>query len=461
MNRDDINLSLGKVPPQDIPIEEVVLGAMLIETNAIHSIIHELFADVFYKDNHKEICQAIIDLYNDSEKIDLLTVTDHLRKKEKLEFVGGVYYMTELTSKVNSAAHIEKHVLILKEKWLKRELIRTSQENLTRAYDDKNDVFEDLDNLQSSLMGLSENIIGVENPEIKQATYEYFKSLETAKKENKVFGMPTGFLDLDRASGGLVPTDLMIIAARPGMGKTAFILSIIKYISIKEPIGIFSLEMSKEQLLSRLVCAESRVNYEKFRRPKELSKDELLKIQTAASFISDLNLYIYDKGGMGFQELRSRAIMLKKKYGIKALFIDYLQLMKMMTGISTNDAVGLITKSLKSLAKELDIPIILLSQLSRKVEDRGGDKKPQLHDLRDSGNIEQDADIVIFIYRAEYYGFQPTDQHGQNLPEGTTELIFAKHRHGATGLIKMIFKPEYMAFYDFVNPETGEYKPGF
>ena len=225
---------------------------------------------------------------------------------------------------------------------------------------------------------------------------------------------------------------------------------------MSEPVGIFSLEMSKAQLLSRMICAESRVSYEKFRRPKQLSKEELLKIQTASAFVSDLKLYIYDKGGIGFQELRSRAIMLKKKYDIKVLFIDYLQLMKLATGMNTNDAVGLLTKALKALAKELDIPVIVLSQLSRKVEDRGGDKKPQLHDLRDSGNIEQDADVVIFIYRAEYYGFQPTDKNGQELPEGTTELIFAKHRHGAIGMIKMIFKPEFMSFHDFANPDTGE-----
>lgn len=453
--------SLGKVPPQAIDLEEAVLGALILEKDALVNVMHLLIPDFFYKDNHKEIYSAIVDLFNNSEPVDLLTVTNRLRESGRLEFCGGAYYITELTSKVNSAAHIEKHSRIIIEKATKRELIRIATEIHQNSYDDQIDAFEDLDNNMAELMKLSESLIGADDPEIKKATYQVYQELETAKKEGRVLGMRTGFVDVDRASGGFVPTNLIIIAARPGMGKTAFIISIAKYISFTEPVGIFSLEMSKAELISRLICGESRVSYDKFRRPKELTKSEMERIQNAGALVSNLRLYIYDKGNITFQELRSRAIMLKKKYDIKILILDYLQLMQMEKGMNKNDGTGEITKGLKALAKELNIPVVALSQLNRACETRGGDKKPQLADLRDSGNIEQDADTVAFLYRAEYYGFQPTDQRGQPLQEGTTEVIFEKHRHGRPGMIKLIFKGEYMSFYDYSDIETGEVTPTF
>ena len=453
--------SLGKVPPQAVDLEEAVLGALILEKDALVNVMHLLKPDFFYKDNHKEIYSSIVDLFNNSEPVDLLTVTNRLRESGKLEFCGGAYYITELTSKVNSAAHIEAHSRIIIEKAIKRELIKIATEIHQNSYDDQVDAFEDLDNNMAELMKLSESLIGADDPEIKKATLSVYWELEKAKKEGRVLGMRTGFVDIDRASGGFVPGNLIIIAARPGMGKTAFIVCIAKYISLTDPVCIFSLEMTKGELISRLICSESRVSYDKFRRPKEITKVEMERIQTASALVSDLKMYIYDKGNITFQELRSRAIMLKKKHNIKMLVLDYLQLMQMEKGMNKNDGTGEITKGLKALSKELNIPIIALSQLNRACETRGGDKKPQLADLRDSGNIEQDADTVAFLYRAEYYGFQPTDQHGQALPEGTTEVIFEKHRHGSPGVIKLIFKGQYMSFYDYSNTQTEDYKSTF
>ena len=453
---------LGKVPPQDIAIEEAVLGAVLIESNIIHEIIHDLFADIFYKNSHSKICQAIIDLYNDASEIDLLTVTDYLRKKEQLEFCGGAYYITELTTKVNSAAHIQAHIIILKEHWLRRSIINTSQINLQKAYENKNDVFEDLDNAMSEMMGLSEQLIGVDDPEIKTATHEAVKKLEKAKKEKTTIGINTGFVDVDRASGGWVKGDLIILAARPGMGKTALMLGFTKYAAYTKNVLMFSLEMTKEQLINRLQSAESRVSYEKFRRPKDLTNEEIERITEASVLISDLNLSVYQKGYISIQEIRSRAIMAKRKKGVDLIIIDYLQLMEMPKAPNKNNSIEIITMRLKALAKELDVPIIILSQLNRAVESRGGSKRPQLSDLRDSGSIEQDADSVMFIYRPEYYDIQPTDQNGQPMQEGTTEIIWAKNRHGPTGRVYLIFEGEYIAFYDYSNIDTGEViKPEF
>ena len=457
----DLAENLGKIPPQAIDLEEAVLGALILEKDALVNVMHLLKPDFFYKDNHKEIYSSVVDLFNNSEPVDLLTVTNRLRENGKLEFCGGAYYITELTSKVNSAAHIEAHSRIIIEKAIKRELIRIATEIHQNSYDDQIDAFEDMDNNMAELMKLSESLIGTDDPEIKKATFRVYQELEKAKKEGRVLGMRTGFVDIDRASGGFVPGNLIIIAARPGMGKTAFIICIAKYISLTDPVGIFSLEMTKGELISRLICGESRVSYDKFRRPKEITKTELGRIQTATTLVGDLKMYIYDKGNITFQELRSRAIMLKKKFDIKILILDYLQLMQMEKGMNKNDGTGEITKGLKALSKELKIPIVALSQLNRACETRGGDKKPQLADLRDSGNIEQDADTVAFLYRAEYYGFRPTDRDGQPLSEGTTEVIFEKHRHGSPGAIKLIFKGEYMSFYDYSNTETGEHKPTF
>lgn len=450
------DLQLGKVPPQNIEMEVAVLGAIMIESNAIHDIINDLFPDMFYKDSHKEICVAILEIYNNSSNIDLLTVTDQLRKNDKLEECGGVFYITELTSKISSSAHIKAHLLIIKENWLRRKIIEFSSNNQQSAYESKNDVFSDLDEIQTSYMNLSESLIGADNPEIKNATFQSLRNLEEAKDKNVATGINTGFVDADRVSGGWQKGDLVILAARPAMGKTALMLAFAKHAALYKNVLAFSLEMTKEQFINRLLSSEAKVNYEKFRNARELSKAELIEIAKASEKVSELNLSIYEKGGMSLQEIRSRAIIMKKKQGLDLLMIDYLQLMKMPKADTKNGAIEIITKGLKDLAKELDVPIICLSQLSRAVEARGGDKRPMLSDLRDSGAIEQDADSVIFLYRPEYYDITPMDKHGNQMQEGAAEIIWAKNRHGRDGKIYLIFKGEYVSFYDYMDLSTGE-----
>ncbi|MCK5102776.1 MAG: replicative DNA helicase, partial [Cyclobacteriaceae bacterium] len=414
----DLGESLGKVPPQAIDLEEAVLGALMLEKDALTNVIDILKPDTFYKDNHKEIYDSIVELFNNSEPVDLLTVTNHLRKKGKLEFVGGAYYITELTSKVNSAAHIEYHARIIIEKAIKRELIRIASDVHREAYEDTVDVFALLDKTEQSLFEVSEINIRKNYADMRSIMHEAIIELEKKKQQaDGLTGIPTGFTALDRVTSGWQKSDMVIIAARPGMGKTAFIVSAMRNAAVdfNKPVAIFSLEMSSIQLVNRLISAEAELESDKIKKGN-LQDYEWEQLIHKTAKLSEAPIFIDDTPALTILELRAKSRKLVAQHGVELIIVDYLQLMsgegsKSGSGPGNREQeIAAISRSLKNIAKELNIPIVALSQLSRAVEIRGGDKRPQLSDLRESGSIEQDADMVIFLYRPEYYGINADEE---------------------------------------------------
>ena len=459
----DLGESLGKIPPQAIDLEEAVLGALMLEKDALTNVIDILKPDTFYKDSHKEIYASIVDLFNNSEPVDLLTVTNHLRKKGKLDLVGGAYYITELTSKVNSAAHIEYHARIIIEKAIKRELIRIASEVHRDAYEDTVDVFSLLDRTEQSLFEVSEINIRKNYADMRSIMHEAIIELETKKQQaDGLTGIPTGFTALDRVTSGWQKSDLVIIAARPGMGKTAFVVSAMRNAAVdfNKPVAIFSLEMSSIQLVNRLISAEAELESDKIKKGN-LEDYEWEQLIHKTAKLSEAPIFIDDTPALSILELRAKARKLVAQHKVELIIVDYLQL---MSGDSSKTGGGAgnreqeiasISRSLKNIAKELNIPIIALSQLSRAVEVRGGDKRPQLSDLRESGSIEQDADMVIFLYRPEYYGIN-ADEEGNSV-QGVGEVIIAKHRNGSLDTARLKFIGKFTKFcdLDFGNPYGG------
>ncbi|NJN25976.1 MAG: replicative DNA helicase [Cyclobacteriaceae bacterium] len=461
----EIGLSLGKLPPQALDLEEAVLGALMLEKDALTNVIDILKPDTFYKESHKEIFQTIVDLFNNSEPVDLLTVTNLLRKKGKLDFVGGAFYITELTSKVSSAAHIESHARIIIEKAIKRELIRIASEIHHDAYEDTVDVFSLLDKTEQSLFEVSEINIRKNYANMASIMHEAMKELEIKKLQGDgLTGIPTGFTALDRVTSGWQKSDMVIIAARPGMGKTAFVVSAMRNAAVefKKPVAIFSLEMSSIQLVNRLISAEAELESEKIKKGN-LEEYEWEQLTHKTAKLADAPIFIDDTPALTILELRAKARKLVAQHGVELIIIDYLQL---MSGDSSKNGGGAgnreqeiasISRSLKNIAKELNIPIIALSQLSRAVEVRGGDKKPQLSDLRESGSIEQDADMVLFLYRPEYYGIT-ADEEGNSV-QGVGEVIIAKHRNGSLDTVRLKFIGKFTKFCDLDN--GGHFGGGF
>ncbi len=450
----DLDERLGKIPPQAIDLEEAVLGALMLEKDALTSVIDILKPETFYKDNHKEIYEAIVELFNNSEPVDLLTVTNQLRKKGKLELVGGAYYITELTSKVNSAAHIESHSRIIIEKAIKRELIRIASEVHRDAFEDTVDVFSLLDKTEQSLFEVSEINIRKNYADMRSIMHEAILELENKKhQKDGLTGIATGFTALDRLTSGWQKSDLVIIAARPGMGKTAFVVSAMRNAAVdfKRPVAIFSLEMSSIQLVNRLISAEAELESDKIKKGN-LEEYEWEQLVHKTAKLSDAPIFIDDTPALTILELRAKSRKLVAQHGVELIIVDYLQLMSgdnaKNGGGSGNreQEIASISRSLKNIAKELNIPIIALSQLSRAVEIRGGEKRPQLSDLRESGSIEQDADMVIFLYRPEYYGIT-TDEEGNNM-QGVGEVIIAKHRNGSLDTVKLKFIGKFTKFTD-------------
>jgi replicative DNA helicase len=443
---------LGKVPPQAVDLEEAVLGALMLEKDALTNVIDILKVESFYKDSHKVIFQAILDLFTESQPIDLLTVTSQLRKNGALEIAGGAFAVTELTSKVASAANIEYHARIITEQSIKRELIKISGEIQKEAFEDTTDVFELLDKMEQSLFEISEKNIRKNYSDMRSIMREAIIELEARKNQKDgLTGVPSGFTALDRVTSGWQKSDLVIIAARPAMGKTAFVLSVLRNAAVdhNKPVAIFSLEMSSVQLVNRLISAEAELDSEKIKKGS-LADHEWAQLVHKTARLSKAPLFVDDTPALSILELRAKCRKLKAQHDIQMVVIDYLQL---MSGDSKNGGQGgnreqeiaSISRALKKIAKELSIPVIALSQLSRAVETRGGDKRPQLSDLRESGSIEQDADMVMFLYRPEYYGF--TEQDG--LPTaGVGEVIIAKHRNGSLENVKLRFIGKYTKFTD-------------
>jgi replicative DNA helicase len=441
----------GKLPPQAIELEEAVLGAMMLEKDAANDVIDILQADSFYKDANKKIFAAIKEIYGRSEPIDILTVTTELRKKGELEIVGGAYYVSKLTERVASSANIEFHARIVSQKYIQRELIRVSSEIIKSAYDETSDVFDIMDKAEQSLFEVAQGNIRKDFSDMTSLMRETIQQIEIARtKTDGLSGVPTGFTQLDRVTSGFQPSDLIIVAARPGMGKTAFVLTLARNTAVdhNQPVAVFSLEMSSTQLVSRLISSESELSGEKLRKGN-LENHEWEQLNSKIVNLAKAPIYIDDTPALSIFELRAKCRRLKAKHDIQMVIIDYLQLMTAGGDGKGNreQEISTISRNLKVIAKELKIPVIALSQLSRAVETRGGDKKPQLSDLRESGAIEQDADMVMFIYRPDYYGFTEDPDTGSNL-EGTGQIIIAKNRHGSLETITLRFIAKLAKFAD-------------
>ena len=456
----------GKMPPQAPELEEAVLGALMIEKDAYFQVSEILKPEYFYKTAHQKIFEAIVTLAYHQEPIDMHTVTEQLRKNGSLEEVGGPYYITLLTAKVSSAAHLEYHSRIIVQKYLARELIRISNEIQTKAFDEKTDVDDLLEESEAMLFEVSQRNLKKEVLPISSVLDEAIQRIQAAASREGASGIPTGFHSLDKITSGWQKSDLIIIAARPSMGKTAFVLSMAKNMAMNYniPVGIFSLEMSNIQLANRLIMNICEIDGSKIKNG-ELEPYEWEKLDKNLKDLIDAPIYIDDTPSLSIFELRSKARRLVKEHHVQCIIIDYLQLMNAsgMNFGSREQEVSTISRSLKGLAKELDIPIIALSQLNRSLEGRSGleGKRPQLADLRESGAIEQDADVVCFIHRPEYYHI--TEDRDGNSLLGIAEIIIAKHRNGATDMIQLKFKSEFAKFlnlddFDAQEEILNEYK---
>ncbi len=440
----------GKVPPQALELEEAVLGAVMLEHNALTTVIDILQPEFFYKEAHQVIYKAIRRLFHDSLPIDMFTVVEALKKSGELEFVGGAYFITQLTERVVSAANIETHARIIAEKFIQRDLIRVSTDVITDAYDPTMDVLDLLDKAERQLLDIGEKNFRSDYRDMADLLREALGEVESAAKvESGMSGVPSGFTDLDRMTAGWQKSNLIILAARPAMGKTAFALSMAKNIAIdhKIPIAFFSLEMSAVELVMRLVSSESGISSEKLKKG-QLANYEWDALHTKISALSEAPMFIDDTPSLTIFELRAKCRRLKQKHDIGMIFIDYLQLMNGSAEAKGNreQEISMISRQLKALAKELRVPVLALSQLSRAVETRGGSKKPVLSDLRESGAIEQDADIVMFIHRPEYYQIYEYENGESTL--GMADIILAKHRNGAVGDVHLKFIAQFASFVD-------------
>ena len=442
---------MGKLPPQAVDIEEVILGGLLIQPNVVPSVIDILHPEVFYKDNHQKVYQSISDLFNKSLPIDIITVTNHLRQRGELEMIGGAYYLTELTERIASAANIEYHARIIYQKYLQREIIRLSTENINAAYEDTTDVLDLLEKAEKDIFKL--NL--AKGTKMSTSITDLIKARMVEYKipvPDGMTGIPTGITDLDHITHGWQKKDLIIIGARPSMGKTAFALQIAKHpaMDLDLPVVIFSLEMSEQQLTDRMIAGEVDINLD------DLLTHNITPVQhelmaEKIKRLSDAKIFIDDTPALNIFEFRAKCRRLKADHGIQLIVVDYLQLMSGKgegKQINREQEIGNISRMLKSVAKELNVPVIALSQLGRDVEKRpANSKRPMLSDLRESGNIEQDADLVLFLYRDEYYGiFQ--DANG-NTTKGKVEVIIAKNRNGKGSTAFCEFNGAKMRFKDW------------
>jgi replicative DNA helicase len=446
----------GRVPPQASDLEEAVLGAMMLEQNALTNVVDILKPDIFYKESHQKIFAAIHKLFADSQPVDILTVTQELKKRGELEVVGGAYYISMLTNRVASAANVEYHARIVLQKFLQRELIRISSEIIKDSYEDSKDVFDILDKAEKELFAVSETNLRRNYEDMRSLLKNAVLQIEKAKdQEGHISGIPSGFSALDRITAGWQKSDLIVLASRPGMGKTAFVLTMARNMAVdfKKPIAIFSLEMSGVQLVTRLISSEAELDANKLKRG-QLEQYEWEQLNARISTLTDAPLFIDDTPALSIFELRAKSRRLKAQHNIQMVIVDYLQLMSTGADNRSNreQEISNISRSMKSLAKELDIPVIAISQLSRAVETRGGSKKPILSDLRESGAIEQDADMVLFIYRPEYYKITEDEQGNSTI--GMAELIIAKHRNGSLGEVPLRFIDRFAKFADY---DSGEY----
>ena len=445
---DAIGIETGKVPPQAVDVEEAVLGAMMIEPNCVPDVLDSLTADCFYKEANRKVFMAISSLSSEHQPVDIYTVSEELKRQGSIDEIGGPYYLSLLSSRVGAAAHVEYHVKILLQKYIQRELITISAEMQRDSFDDSIPVDDLLDNSQSKLFELAERNMKRATLPVQDVIKDTVAEIEANQdRTDGLSGLPSGFTGIDKITLGWQASDLVIIAARPAMGKTAFVLTMARNMAVDHriPVAFFSLEMSSKQLVKRLLVSETGLSSEKIRGGKKLLDYELVQLHERIKDLTTAPLFIDDTPSISVYELRSKARRLVRNAGVKLIIIDYLQLMTgppELRGMREQE-VSNISRSLKAIAKELDIPVIALSQLSRAVETRGGNKRPQLSDLRESGAIEQDADIVMFIHRPEYYGTE-----SETSVQGEAQVIIAKHRNGSTADVPMRFRASEARFVD-------------
>ncbi len=430
-----------RLPPQNIEAEQSVLGAVLLDNEAIATVIEHLLPNDFYKDSHKKIFIAMLELYEKNEPIDLITLTEQLTKKEQIEEIGGAAYLSSIVNLVPTSANARYHAKIVKEKAILRNLITTSAEIITTCYDAEGDVHELLDSAETKIFSISEKMVRSSYVHVKNILKDTIELVDRLyNKKELITGLPSGFMDLDEATTGFHKGDLIVIGARPGMGKTAFCLNIVTNIGleVKVPIGVFSLEMTKEQIVLRMLCSEAEVDSKAVRSGYH-SKEDYRKLVNAAGRLADAPIYIDDTFN-SILDIRAKSRRLKAEHGLGLIVVDYLQL---MSGVNTfaarEQVISDISRSLKALAKDLEVPVIVISQLNRSCEQRGENKRPIIADLRESGAIEQDADIILFLYRDDYY-------KTKDAREGVAELNIAKQRNGPIKTIELTFIDKFTKF---------------
>lgn len=447
-----------RVPPQNIEAEQAVLGAMLIDKEAIAKATEVLSADDFYREAHRVIFSAMLELYNKNEAVDMVTVTEILKRDNKLEDIGGIAYVTSLANVVLTAANVKYHAEIVAEKSVLRQLVRVSTEIAAMGYEANEDVGTLLDTAESRILEISNRKKKNDFTAINDILMDSVQSIESLlQNKGGLTGLPAGFADLDKLTSGLHPSDFIILAARPSMGKTALALNIVQNVALRahkviggEPrsVAFFSLEMSKEQLVNRMLCAEAGIDSQRL-RVGEMHDEDWTHLWDACDTMSRAKIYIDDTAGITAMDMRSRARRLKAEHGLDLIVVDYLQLMqgsgKRNNSGDRQQEVSEISRSLKALARELDVPVLALSQLSRSVESRQV-KRPMLSDLRESGSLEQDADIVAFLYREDYYNPETENKH--------TELIIAKHRNGPVDTVNLFFQKQFTKFVGFTKRES-------
>lgn len=451
------DIQINKVPPQNIDAEQSIIGSVLLDNNALFKSLEIIRPEDFYNNAHKKIFSCILDLSERNEAIDLITLTEYLNKKGLLEEVGGASYLTMLVNNVPTTANIRNHSNIIREKSLLRNLISTATEVISLGYEDQKDIEELLDYAEKSIFAISERRIRPSFVSVKDIVKDTFKTIEKLyEKKERVTGVPTGFTELDNMTSGLHAGDLIIVAGRPSMGKTALALCMAQYNGIekKETTAVFSLEMAREQLVLRMLCSESKIDAHKL-RSGFISKSDWPKLTTAAGKLVEAKIYIDDTPAMSILEMRAKARRLQAEHGLSLIVVDYLQLMRGRGRTDSREQeISDISRSLKALAKELRVPVIALSQLSRAVESRSEkSKRPQLSDLRESGAIEQDADLVLFIYREEVY--KPCECPKESPcgcgRRGVAEIIIGKQRNGPIGSVELTFLDKYTKFEDMAK----------
>ncbi len=452
MRETELN-AVDKVPPQNLDAEQSVLGAILLDNGALHTAIDLINRDDFYRESHRRIFTAMLELFERSEPIDIITITDHLKSKNELESVGGALYLTSLVSTMPTAANIRYHAKIVREKAILRGLLRSVSDIAGKVYSGESDTDELIDFAEKTIFDLHDRKLTNPFVTMKEVIKDSFQMIEQLyDKKETVTGVPTGYRALDELTTGLQKGDLIVIGGRPSMGKTAFSLNIAQHVAVElhEPVAVFSLEMSKEQLALRMLCAEAMVDSNNVRKGF-IRKEDWHKLTSAAGNLAQAPIFIDDSSSMTVLEMRARARRIKAEHGLSLIIVDYLQLMRGRANIESRvQEISEISRSLKALSKELKVPVIALSQLNRGVETRTGNKKPTLSDLRESGAIEQDADVIIFLYRDEVYNKDSVDNKGK------AEIIVAKQRNGPIDTVPLTFLSYCTRFVEHSDREYRE-----